>query len=221
MEDKVTGEQTTQDKIFRSAVLLFADKGYYATTVREICAHAGAANINSINYYFGGKENLYRTILEFMYSEFTRRKKEYSDDIPPEKHLKDFISAYCEMEFTDNEFTQAFASISNSEMAQPSPWMKDLVKKHIKKQTLAFMVIMRKLLGPSVPERVVRDCTLSIGAQIMYHSFAWPVISAVFPDHPGMGKYHPTLAEHIYEFSLAGIMAVKKRYGKNEKGIKV
>lgn len=219
MKDQTNHEpETTQEKIFRSALLLFAEKGYRGTTVRDICSHAGTANINSINYYYGSKEKLYRHILEFMYSEFSRRKTEYPDSIPPQQHLRDFITAYCEMEYTDNEYTRAFVAISNAEMTHPSPWMKTLVKKYVKQQSLDLIDVMRKIMGPDVPEDVVRDCTLSIGGQIIYYSYAWPIVSVVFPNHPGMGTYHPQLAEHIYEFSMAGILAIKKRYEKNNKG---
>ena len=66
----------------------------------------------------------------------------------------------------------------------------------------------------------MRDCALSVGGQIVYYAFAWPIVEAVFPDHPGMGKYHPVLAEHIYEFSLAGIKAVKNKFQKKKGGKK-
>jgi len=209
--------KTTKEKIFIAALLLFAEKGYRGTTVRDICKRAGAANINSINYYYGGKEKLYRHILEYMYSEFSRRKAEYPDHIPPEQHLRDFITKYCEMQYTDTEYGAAFAAISKEEFNHPSPWMRGLAIKHVKKQTLDFLVVMRKLLGPDVPEDVVRDCALSVGSQIVYYGLAWPLVSAVFPDHPGMGKYHHVLAEHIYEFSMAGINAVRKKYENTKK----
>ena len=212
MKQKNGQKNTTKEKIFIAALTLFAEKGYRATTVRAICERAGAANINSINYYFGGKEKLYRRILEYMYSEFSRRKAEYPENIPPKQHLKDFITEYCEMQYTDNEYSNAFVAIATAELTHPSPWMRPLVKKYIKQQTHDFLVVMRKLLGPKVPEDVVRDCALSVGGQITYYTFAWTLVSTVFPDHPGMGKYHPKLAEHIYEFSLAGITAVRKRY---------
>lgn len=215
--EKATPEQrSTIDKLFLSALTLFAEKGYRGTTVRDICKHAGAANINSINYYFGGKEKLYCYILEFMYSEFSRRKTDYPEHIPPEQHLKDYIAVYCEMEYTDDEYTRAFVAISNAEMARPSPWMKALVKKYVKQQALDLLIVVRRLMGPEVPDDVIRDCAISIGGQIMYCGFAWPVVSTIFPDHPSMGEYHPKFAEHIYEFSMAGIMAIKNKYEQNK-----
>ena len=71
---------------------------------------------------------------------------------------------------------------------------------------------LRELLGPHVPEDAVRDTCISIGSQILYYSYAWPVFSKVFPDHPGMAQYHRTLAQHIIRFSLGGIAAIKNHY---------
>ena len=42
---------------------MFAEKGYHETSVRDIAKRAGV-NPSLINYHFGGKEELYRTILE-------------------------------------------------------------------------------------------------------------------------------------------------------------
>src|SRR5437773_829570 len=38
---------------------LFAERGFSGTSVRDITAEAGC-NVAAVNYYFGGKENLYR-----------------------------------------------------------------------------------------------------------------------------------------------------------------
>lgn len=122
------------------------------------------------------------------------------------------------MQYADTEYTKAFMAIARAELTHPSPWMKPLVKKYVKQQALDFLVVMRKLLGPEVPEDVVRDCNLSVGGQIAYHALAWPLVSTVFPDHPRMDRYHRVIADHIYEFSLAGIKAIRKKYesGKNK-----
>ena len=54
--DKVTTEQ----KIIRAADNLFTQKGYAATKTREIADEAGV-NLALLNYYFGSKENLYKS----------------------------------------------------------------------------------------------------------------------------------------------------------------
>jgi len=47
-----------QDRLVETAEDLFCRRGFNETSVREIAAAAGC-NVASINYYFGGKENLY------------------------------------------------------------------------------------------------------------------------------------------------------------------
>lgn len=53
----------TKDRIVASATRLFAQKGYAATSTKEICDDAGA-NIAAIHYHFESKENLYRHIVK-------------------------------------------------------------------------------------------------------------------------------------------------------------
>lgn len=46
------------DRLLDAAEALFAEKGFEATSVRQLACAAGC-NVASVNYYFGGKENLY------------------------------------------------------------------------------------------------------------------------------------------------------------------
>src|SRR5258707_13907322 len=48
----------TRQRLMDAAGPIFADRGYRATTVREICTQA-SVNLALVNYHFGDKENLY------------------------------------------------------------------------------------------------------------------------------------------------------------------
>ncbi|MEN6424192.1 MAG: CerR family C-terminal domain-containing protein [Phycisphaerales bacterium] len=50
-----------QDRLIEAAEGLFSRRGFNETSVRDIAA-AADCNVASINYYFGGKENLYLEI---------------------------------------------------------------------------------------------------------------------------------------------------------------
>jgi AcrR family transcriptional regulator len=50
--------QETRNRILDAAQALFAEKGFDATSVRDITATADC-NVAAVNYHFGGKENLY------------------------------------------------------------------------------------------------------------------------------------------------------------------
>lgn len=55
-------DPTTKDRIIAAAQELFAEKGFPATSMREITTRADV-NLASINYHFGSKENLLHEIL--------------------------------------------------------------------------------------------------------------------------------------------------------------
>ena len=52
----------TRDKLIEAAGHVFAERGYHAATIREICRRAGA-NVAAVNYTFGDKMGLYTEIL--------------------------------------------------------------------------------------------------------------------------------------------------------------
>lgn len=53
----------TQQKIIEVAKNLFAEKGFHGTSIRDICKIA-EVNISLISYYFGGKEELYKVVVD-------------------------------------------------------------------------------------------------------------------------------------------------------------
>ena len=48
----------TETRVFNAAGPIFAEKGYQAATVRDICRRA-EVNVAAVNYYFGDKQQLY------------------------------------------------------------------------------------------------------------------------------------------------------------------
>ena len=48
----------SRKRLLEAACILFSEKGYRATRVRDICRRAGT-NAASVNYYFGDKASLY------------------------------------------------------------------------------------------------------------------------------------------------------------------
>lgn len=62
---------TTKDKIVDSAILLFNQKGYSGTSVREI-AKAANVNVAHISYYFKGKGGLLEYLVSLFYEDYIR-----------------------------------------------------------------------------------------------------------------------------------------------------
>jgi len=53
---------STRQRLIQAATRLFADSGYRGASVRDICNLAGA-NPGAVSYHFGGKRQLYRSVL--------------------------------------------------------------------------------------------------------------------------------------------------------------
>lgn len=53
----------TRDSLIRAAKTLFAQKGFDATSVKDIASAAGV-NVSLVSYYFSGKNGLYKECLE-------------------------------------------------------------------------------------------------------------------------------------------------------------
>src|ERR1700738_1302224 len=53
----------TREKLIEVAEHVFADRGYQAATIREICVRA-RANVAAVNYHFGDKLGLYTEVLQ-------------------------------------------------------------------------------------------------------------------------------------------------------------
>lgn len=70
-----TTDQVMSDKkqhIINAAVELFAEKGFEGSSIRELAAKA-QVNVAMVNYYFGSKDKLFETIVEYRAS-FMRGK---------------------------------------------------------------------------------------------------------------------------------------------------
>ncbi len=62
-------EATARERLLSAAVGLFTQKGYSATTVREIVDAAGVTK-PILYYYFGNKEGIYQHLIEEVHSAF-------------------------------------------------------------------------------------------------------------------------------------------------------
>ncbi|MDQ7831098.1 MAG: CerR family C-terminal domain-containing protein [Desulfovibrionaceae bacterium] len=239
----------TREKLLLAAVAVFAEKGYKAATVREICRRAKGANNNAVNYYFGDKAKLYALIIDIMFAEIERRmaamtppppgdaappacpESDYQnlilvpddarretaahpvlDQSPPQARLRAFLFAYCATLYDGGEVGEQFLRIFSREMLSPSFDLAAMNEKYVRPQTAWGMALMRELMGPDVPDDLVRDALCSVVGQAAYYSFVWPVFRLAHPDHPGMGVHWPVLAERIFAFSMAGIAALRATY---------
>ena len=210
---------STRDRIFFAGISQFARHGFEGATVRAICEQAGTANATAVNYYFGGKAQLYRAILDMVFAENRRRRLEAEKEIPseglsPEEKLRRFLTIMVEVGFNDDPVGKDVVAIVLREMTAPTAHLDALVKNFVRPDNDELFGIIREILGPDAPDHVVRDSLASVGGQLFYYMAFWPIISRVYPEHPGVAAYREPLIDHVMRFSMAGLRATKEALGK-------
>lgn len=80
-----------KDKIFLSALALFAEYGLNGARMEQIAEKAGTTK-RMVVYHFRNKENLYLLVLEYVYTQIRASEKQLSlDDLPPVEALVQLV----------------------------------------------------------------------------------------------------------------------------------
>src|SRR5919201_4666949 len=87
-------QETTRQRILETAGPLFAEKGFEATSIRDITARLHSSSA-VVNYHFRSKEQLYVEAVRYAYESIARRAPfpQWPEGTPAEVRLRDFIHA--------------------------------------------------------------------------------------------------------------------------------
>jgi AcrR family transcriptional regulator len=88
-------QQHTKARIIAAASKILAEKGYEATTLREISREAQAAP-GLVHYYFGGKDELLVEVLQAAGQQFHQRMEHLAQHLPGGLSLDAFLTHVCE-----------------------------------------------------------------------------------------------------------------------------
>ena len=88
-------QQQTKERIIAAASKVLAEKGYDATTLREISREAQAAP-GLVHYYFGGKDALLVEALKVAGQAFHQRMERLIQQVPDEQSLEVFLTQLSE-----------------------------------------------------------------------------------------------------------------------------
>ena len=202
-------KETTQQKLIKAAIKVFAEKGFRDATVRQICKQAGTANINAVNYYFGSKERLYQKILELIFTEYDKQAPVDFQDKTPEKQLEIYISTFCKILYQEGESDSHITTILIEEFTKPSPFLGKIVDTFNRPRVKRHLKMFKDLLGPGATDDMARDCLVSVSGQLLYYSFARPLFSRLFPDY-FTDNSHEQWAAHVFKFTMGGIEVYKR-----------
>ncbi|MCX7935113.1 MAG: CerR family C-terminal domain-containing protein, partial [Planctomycetota bacterium] len=174
----------TRQRLLEAAGPVFAEKGFRAANVREICRRAGA-NVAAVNYHFGGKQGLY---LEVFRGQMRSRLEKYpphlgtTPDAPAAQRLRAFIRAAVNRIFDAQDLPPWFGRLMAWEMVEPTAALDILVQEFLEPQRRLLAQIVGELLGkPPHSAEVSRCCWSVVGQWLIYHC-ARNVILRLQPD---------------------------------------
>jgi TetR/AcrR family transcriptional regulator, regulator of cefoperazone and chloramphenicol sensitivity len=218
-QSKPTNSESSQTeaRLLEAAGEVFAEFGYRAATVRQICEKAGA-NVAAVNYYFGDKEQLYLAVLHSVpdaHSEKYPSNGRLRAASAPGDRLRVYIESLLHRVF-DPGRPGWHAKIIARELAEPTRALDSLLEEIARPLHRELAGIVRELLGPAAREEDVRFCALSIMGQCVYYHHARAVLARLYPEHKSGAENVSRLVNHITEFSLAGLRQFAQQRQRNE-----
>lgn len=193
----------TRERLLYAAGEVFAEQGFRAATVREICRLAGV-NAASVNYYFSSKEALYAEVLEFAHRQ-ARSQFPYDvagqSGVPAEQRLRTFVLSFMQRLLAEGR-TAWLGKLMAREMVEPTAALEGVVKSVIRPQHEHLEAILREIAGPDRNEEEVVRCAFSIIGQCLFYRHCRPVIAALEPAEGYDAAGIERAASHIADFSL-------------------
>ena len=198
------GKETRQ-KLLNAACEVFAEKGYRKAKVVEICARANA-NVASVNYYFGDKASLYAETWRYTFQQLENQIFLNFTEGSPQERLRALILTLMK-NFTRKGIMGYFSRLYLMEMANPTGLIQDSWRELIAPKRQQLHDIIRELIGPNADEQRVLFCELSIVNQCRTLLTIKHIDLEYLLGQSLDLELIERLADHIAEFSLAGIRA--------------
>jgi AcrR family transcriptional regulator len=197
----------TRQRILEAAGNIFAEKGFHAATVREICQKAGV-NIASISYYFGDKERLYIETVKHAYSSCGSEVPlpAWAPGTPPGTRLRDFISTFLRRVVLNREPSWHPLLIMR-EIFQPTDACVAFVEDFVRPHFQILQGILADLLPAEVPPLKRRLIAFSIMGQCLYYRVARNIVPLIVGAEEFQSYDVDRLTDHITSFTLAALGA--------------
>lgn len=200
----------TPEKLLKAAEQVFAERGFFATTVREICRRAGA-NVAAVNYHFGDKLNLYTEVLRRLARTLDVETTIADRTAPPEELLRKIIRMRLLGVFTSDNPDLSFRLMLH-EWVQPTPMMDRVMNESLRPLYDRLREIMGAMLGLPRDHETTRLCVHSIIGQAVHYVQGRRILAHLWPELKMTPDQVDRIADHIADFSLAYLRALKSEH---------
>ena len=195
-----------RDRLLLAAGQAFAEHGYEAATVRDICLEAGV-NVAAVNYYFGDKRRLYIESVKHAHEARVRQVPlpEWPAGKPAADRLHDFVANMLERMLGFGQPPWQ-VRLMMREVLHPTDACRELVEDYIRPHFALLVSILDELAGGSLGEPELRRIGLSIIGQCFLYRAAGDVVGMLVPPAEIAALHTPAqLADHVTCYALAGL----------------
>jgi TetR/AcrR family transcriptional regulator, regulator of cefoperazone and chloramphenicol sensitivity len=199
--EAVVSSDGTREKLLEAAEQVFAERGFYAATVREICRRAGA-NVAAVNYHFGDKLNLYTEVLLRFAHTLDVESALGDPSASPEDLLRAIIRMRLQRVFASERPDLPFRLIAQ-EWMRPTPAIDRVIGEAFRPLYDRFRDIVGAILGLPRDDETTRLCVHSIIGQAIHYVQGRPLLARLWPDLKMTPDQVDRIADHIADFSLA------------------
>jgi TetR/AcrR family transcriptional regulator, regulator of cefoperazone and chloramphenicol sensitivity len=201
--------ELTRDKLIEAAGQVFAERGYRAATIREICRRAGA-NVAAVNYTFGGKMSLYTEVLRHSMraaGQAAAMSAALDSSLSPEGTIRGVIRARL-MSLCQGPRPDWHIRLVMHEFSHPTPAMGRVVDEGMRPIYDRVRKAVAAIIGLPLDHETTRLSVNSIVGQILFYTFSQPVLARLQPELKLTPDQLDRIADHIAEFSLAYLKKV-------------
>ena len=197
-----------RQRLLEAAGQTFAEKGFKAATVREICASV-QANIAAVNYYFGGKEQLYVEAVKVAHCSRDFNATEWPAGSAPALKLRQFVHRMM-TNLLDPSRPDWHGRLMMREMADPTAACAAVVDAFIRPMALHLRAIVCELLPSTASESEISLACFSVVGQCLFYRVHRPIVVQLVGEAEHATYDVERLTDHITRFSLAALGVKEK-----------
>jgi len=211
----------TRQKLIDVAGQVFSEKGFEATTVREVCQQAGV-NIAAIHYHFGDKERLYIEAVKHANCQQGVVQFDWPPGYTPEQKLGGMISQMVEMMLADDA-PSWHIELMMRELARPTAACEALVEEFISPMFSQLLEIVSEFFTgagdgnacptSNAPLMARQQLAFSVVAQCLLYRYHRPIGRLLVGEETFQRMFDVSeTSRQITAFSLGGIRAAVGSY---------
>jgi AcrR family transcriptional regulator len=199
----------TRERLLKTAIRLFSQRGFEHVAVRDICRDAGA-NLAAVNYHFGDKLGLYMAVVDVAVGialEVNALTMLPGPLHSAEERFRHYVTVSVGQLMTIDERTSWCHELIQHEQVAPTPAASVFFEQAIRPRIAYLTGVIAELIGCGRDDPRVARCVAGVQAQcLFYRPDAFR--TAVLGEWPVCADSAPAIAAHIIAFSLAGVRAL-------------